>query len=130
MRKLALLLFISGCSPNGVECPLVSCPNFPSVLLHIVDAKGAPVPAPPVGTGTTTLFSVDGAPVGGSCSDSNVDAGVCLTWDLTLYGMNTIHVTFPGYAAADVDTDVLGPTKGCCPGPIQVVEKTVSLTKQ
>ena len=42
----------------------------------------------------------------------------------------TPELTFPGYQPADVAVDVLGPTDGCCPGPIQVVEKTVTLTKQ
>jgi hypothetical protein len=69
--------------------------------------------------------------VGGSCGTRDVDAGTCATWDLNgVYGAHTIHVAFPGYRPADVQVNVLGPSQGCCPGPIQVDEHTLTLTKQ
>ena len=129
MRKLILaFLAVAGCSSNGGVCPAVFCPLVPSVILHLVDATGAPVPGPT--EQSVPIFFVDGVEVGAGCASTNTDAGACVTWDLTVYGPHTIHITFPGYQPADLGVNPLGPSQGCCPGPIEVVEKTVTLTKQ
>src|SRR5262245_57319246 len=122
MRTLALLLLaLAGCNNHiTTNCGDVDCLAFPTVKLHVLDAAtGDPAPLPE--GWLQPVFTVGGANLGTTCGIEQ-DGGTCTTWQFTIYGKNTIHITFPGYQPADVQTSIIDANSGCCPAPVQVME--------
>lgn len=127
MNRFALLFMLGatgGCHLS-TSCDDVDCVFADTVKLHVIDAAtGQPAPLPP--GWLPTVFSVNNANLGTTCAEA-ADGGACDVWGFMLYGPQTIHITFPGYAAADVTTNVSDASSGCCPSTENPQELTVRL---